>query len=174
MSTLPETSLSLLSQSNSTSPPWTFTGILFAISVAAAALNYASPTCLTRVLVSALAEVERAYLVGVENGLAFSADNDIAERLTVLQLKVSILREISLRRSLSIFSVLYDMFNIYRSISVLRCLREVRQMGTYVDIFNESQLRDITSAPESRCQCPLANRTTISLRRREGPTRIRA
>ncbi|KAJ6518981.1 hypothetical protein C8R45DRAFT_918078 [Mycena sanguinolenta] len=171
MSTIPETSLSLLSQSNSPTPPWTFTGILLAISVAAAALYYASPTRLTRVLVSALADVENAYLVGVENGFVLSVDVDVAERLTVLQLKVSTLHETTLRRSLSLspLSFLSDMFNIRRSISVLRCLRE--QLND-AQISNESQLRDIASAFESHCKCPLANRTTISLRRRDCTARV--
>ncbi|KAJ6518971.1 hypothetical protein C8R45DRAFT_918067 [Mycena sanguinolenta] len=125
MSAIPETSLSLLSQSNSPSPPRTFTGILLAISVAAVALYYASPTRLIRVLVCALADVENAYLAGVENGLAFSADKDVAARLSVLQLKVSTLHELSLRSSLSLFSTLYDTFNIRRSVAVLHCLHGV-------------------------------------------------
>ncbi|KAJ6518970.1 hypothetical protein C8R45DRAFT_1065812 [Mycena sanguinolenta] len=176
MSAIPETSLSLLSQSNSPSPPGTFTGILLAISVTVVGLYYASLTRLTCVLVSTITEVENAYLAGVENGLAFSADNDIAERLSVLQLTISTLRETSLRHSLSLspLSFLCDIFNIRRSIAVLRCLREVRELRTYIEILHESQLRNIASASEARCQCPVANRITISRRRRDGPTRIRA
>ncbi|KAJ6518989.1 hypothetical protein C8R45DRAFT_1085055 [Mycena sanguinolenta] len=149
MSTLSEISLSLLSQSNSSCPPWTFsvTGVLLAISVAAVGLYCASPTRLTRGLVSALAAVKNAYLDGAENGFVLSADVDVAERLAVLQLKVFTIRETSLRSSLSALSALCDMFNIRRSVAVFRCLGEIS---------NESQLRDITSASESRCQCPLA------------------
>ncbi|KAJ6518987.1 hypothetical protein C8R45DRAFT_918083 [Mycena sanguinolenta] len=161
MSTIPETSLSLVSQSNPTSSPWTFTGILLAITIAAVALYYASPTRLTCVVVSALADVESTYLAAVENDIVGSDDVDVAERLAALQLTVSTLRSLSLCRSLSLspLSFLSDMFNIRRSILVLRCLREIS---------NESRLRDVASASDSRCQCPLANRTTISRRRREG------
>ncbi|KAJ6518988.1 hypothetical protein C8R45DRAFT_1204265 [Mycena sanguinolenta] len=163
MSTIPETSLSLLSQSNSPSPPWTFPAFLLAISVAAAALYYVSPTRLTRVLVSALADVERAYLAGVENGLVSSTDNNITERLSILQPTVSTLREASLRSSLSTFSILYDMFNIHRSLTVLRCLAEISA---------KSKLRETTSASEALCQCPLANHSSISLRRCDPPSRV--
>ncbi|KAJ6518975.1 hypothetical protein C8R45DRAFT_1085037 [Mycena sanguinolenta] len=159
MASLPETSLSLLSESNSTSPPWTFTGALLAISVAAPGLYYASPTRLTRVLVSALADAEKAYLTAAENGVVCASTIDVAERLSVLQLKVSTLREASLRSSLSLLSTLCDTFNIRRSVAVLRCLREVRKLGAYIEISNETQLREINSRS-------LSNRTTISLRRR--------
>ncbi|KAJ6518967.1 hypothetical protein C8R45DRAFT_1116874, partial [Mycena sanguinolenta] len=158
MSTLPETSLSLLLQSNSLSPSWTSTGILFAISIAATGLYYVSPSRLTHVLVSALANVERAYLASVENGFVPAAD--VTERLAILQLKVSTLRENSLRNSLSPLPLflLSDTLNIRRSVTVLRCLAEIS---------NESQLREI--APVVGCQCPLANHASISLRRRDSP-----
>ncbi|KAJ6518976.1 hypothetical protein C8R45DRAFT_1085038 [Mycena sanguinolenta] len=136
MSTLSETSLSLLSQSNSTSPPWTFsiTGVLFSISVAAAAFYHAFPTRLTRVLVSTLADVENAYLAGVENGFALSADVDVAKRLAVFQLTVSTLRETSLHNSLSPLAFLSDTLNIRRFIAVLRYLAGVRGLGTYIEV----------------------------------------
>ncbi|KAF7370451.1 hypothetical protein MSAN_00676800 [Mycena sanguinolenta] len=167
MSTLPETSLSLLSQSDSTSPPSKITGIVLLLALVAAALYYVSPARLTRVLVSALANVENAYLKGVENGFVLTADTEIAERLSVLQLKVSMLREISLHNFVSPLSAFYDMFNIRHSVRVLRCLAEVRGLKTIIEISHEAQLREIAS--ESRCQCPVANRTTISLRRRNSP-----
>ncbi|KAJ6518969.1 hypothetical protein C8R45DRAFT_1065811 [Mycena sanguinolenta] len=159
MSTLPETSLSLLSESNSTSPPWTFTGALLAISVASACLYYASPPRLMRVLVSGLADAEKAYLAAAENGVVCASTVDVAERLSVLQLKVSTLREASLRSSLSLLSTLYDTFSLRRSVAIVRCLGEVRELGAYIEISNETLLREINSRS-------LLNRTTISLRRR--------
>ncbi|KAF7370445.1 hypothetical protein MSAN_00676200 [Mycena sanguinolenta] len=170
MPTISETSLSLLSQSDPPTLPWTFIAILLVIGVAAAGFYYASPTRLTGVLVSALINVENAYLASEENGLAHSDDVDIEERLTVLQLEVCTFCDTSLRVSLSpIFplSVLYDMFNIRRSIAVLRCLREVRSLGTHIEIFHEAQRREITSTSEASSQCPLTKRASISLRRRD-------
>ncbi|KAF7328653.1 hypothetical protein MSAN_02473900 [Mycena sanguinolenta] len=173
MSSLPETSLSILSQSNSPSAPWSFPGILlFTIFAAVACIYYLSPARLTRVLVSVLADVENAYLAGVENGngvLSTDADVDVAGRLSVLQLKVSTLRETSLRNSVSPLSACFDMFNICHSVAVLRCLAEVRGLRIQIEISNESRLCDITSASQSRCQCSLANRASISLRRRGSP-----
>ncbi|KAF7328648.1 hypothetical protein MSAN_02473400 [Mycena sanguinolenta] len=159
MSTIPETSLSILSQSNPPSTTWTFTGILLAISAATAAVYYASPTHLTRVLVSALADTEKAYFAAAENGVLCVSTADVAERLSILQLKVSALREASLRSSISLLFTLCDTFNVRRSFAVLRCLGEVRELGTHIEISNETQLREINSHP-------LSDRTTISLRRR--------
>ncbi|KAF7370465.1 hypothetical protein MSAN_00678300 [Mycena sanguinolenta] len=155
MSSIPEASLSVFA-SNSTPIPW---GVLVA-SVAVAGIYFVSPMRLTRVLVIAIADAEKSYLAAVENGvLSASTEIDTGERLSMLQLKVSTIRETSLRSSLSTFSALCDMFNIRRSVAVLRCLAEVRGLGTYIEISNESQLREISSRP-------LSNRMTISLRQR--------
>ncbi|KAJ6518955.1 hypothetical protein C8R45DRAFT_1204247 [Mycena sanguinolenta] len=162
MSSIPEASLAFLtSNPSSTSTPW---GLILT-GVVAAGLYYASPTRLTCVLVSALADTEKTYLTAVENGLlCASTDVDMAKRLSVLQLEVSALRETSLRSSLSHVSALCDMCNIHRSVTILRCLAEVRELGTYIEISNESRLREI----DSRLFC---NRATISLRRRVCPSR---
>ncbi|KAJ6518996.1 hypothetical protein C8R45DRAFT_1085063 [Mycena sanguinolenta] len=157
MSSIPEASLSVLT-SNSTTTPW---GPL-CIGVIGVFIYYASPMRLTRVLVTALADAEKTYLATVENGvLSVSTEVDAAERLSVdrLQLKVSTIRETSHRSSLSTLSALRDMFNIYRSVAVFRCLGEVHGLGAYIEISNETQLREINSRS-------LSNRTTISLRRR--------
>ncbi|KAF7370462.1 hypothetical protein MSAN_00678000 [Mycena sanguinolenta] len=122
---------------------------------------------LTRILVSALAHTENAYLDALENGVVLSADIDVTEKLTLLQFRVSSFREASLRNSLSSFSTLYDMFDTRRSVAVFRCLSEVRRLQTYIEISHEYQLREIIS--ESRCQCLLATRASISLRRRDSP-----
>ncbi|KAJ6518995.1 hypothetical protein C8R45DRAFT_1065823 [Mycena sanguinolenta] len=170
MSSVPEASLSLLTQSNSTSiaTPWT---VLLALVVAGVALYYASPLRLICVLVSAIAKVENAYLTAVENGiLCTSTDAHIAERLMGLQFKVSTIREASLRNSLSPLFTVCETFNIRRSVAVLRCLLAVRRLGTYIEISNESQLRDVASASGLHCQCPIAIRTTVALRRRDCPT----
>ncbi|KAF7370447.1 hypothetical protein MSAN_00676400 [Mycena sanguinolenta] len=163
MSILPETSLSLLS--NPTHPPRPGTSPEFSSSsrlwVEHSIMRCsASPARLAPVLVSALADVENKYLAGVENGV-LSAEVDFAEKLAVLQLEVSTLRETSLRSSLSPLSAFYDTFNICRSVALLRCLRRVRGLETIIEISHETQLREIAC-----CQCPLANRASISLRRR--------
>ncbi|KAF7370450.1 hypothetical protein MSAN_00676700 [Mycena sanguinolenta] len=149
MTTLSETSLSILSQSDSTSPPSNVTKIVLVPALVAAALYYVSPARLTRILVSAFANVENAYLKGVENGFVLTADTEIAERLAVLQLKVSMLHENSLLNSLSPLSAFYDMFDIRRSVVVLQCLREVRALKTQIEISHESHLREIASASEA-------------------------
>ncbi|KAJ6518965.1 hypothetical protein C8R45DRAFT_1116866 [Mycena sanguinolenta] len=157
MSTIPEASLSVFA-SNLTPIAW---GLLLA-GVSVAGIYYVSPIRLTRVLVIAIADAEKSYLAAVENGvLSASTEIDTGERLSVdrLQLRVSTIRETSLRSSLSTLSAFYDMFNIRRSVAVLRCLAEVHGLGTYIEISKESQLREIDSRP-------LSNRTTISLRRR--------
>ncbi|KAJ6518993.1 hypothetical protein C8R45DRAFT_1085059 [Mycena sanguinolenta] len=155
MSSIPEASLSILA-SNSTTTLWD----VLCIGIIGVIIYYVSPMRLTRVLVTAIADTEKTYFAAVENGvLSVSTEIDAAERLSVLQLKVSTIRETSLRSSLSTLSALRDMFNIYRSVAVLRCLNEVRGLGAYIEISNETQLREINSRS-------LSTRTTISLRRR--------
>ncbi|KAJ6518966.1 hypothetical protein C8R45DRAFT_918062 [Mycena sanguinolenta] len=131
MSNIPETSFSVLAQCNSTATPW---GLL-SIGVVGATIYYTSPLRLTRVLIAALADTEKKHLAAVENGVfCVSTDVDVAERLALLQLKASTLHETSLRSSLTPLSTLYDMFNLRRSVTVLRCLGEVRRIGTFIEV----------------------------------------
>ncbi|KAF7370453.1 hypothetical protein MSAN_00677000 [Mycena sanguinolenta] len=158
MSSISEASFATLAP-NSTSTPW---GLL--IGIVGVAIYYASPMRLTGILVAAMADTEKTYLAAVENGvICASTDTDITERLSVLQLEVSVIRETSLRISLSLVSALYDSFNIRRTVAILRHLHEVHRLGTYIQISNESQLREIDS------RRPLPTRASISLRRRNCP-----
>ncbi|KAJ7931651.1 hypothetical protein B0H13DRAFT_2524490 [Mycena leptocephala] len=76
--------------------------IALVIFVAAAGImHYASPLRLTRVLVTAIANLEKIYLEALERGLLSPSDIDTAEMSSSLQLKVSKIREASLRNSLS-------------------------------------------------------------------------
>ncbi|KAF7370443.1 hypothetical protein MSAN_00676000 [Mycena sanguinolenta] len=150
-----EVSFSILA-TNSTSTPW---GLLL-VGLVGGMIYYTSPMRLTRVLVAAIAHTEKTYLTAAENGVfCASTDKDAAERLSILQLKVSTIRETSLRNSLSPLSILFDMFNISRTIAVLRCLSEVRGLETYIEISNECQLREIDSRH-------LSHHISIFLRRR--------
>jgi hypothetical protein len=49
--------------------------------VAAGIVHYASPLCLTRVLVAAIADVEKIYLEALETGLLSLSDVDTREML---------------------------------------------------------------------------------------------
>ncbi|KAF7370455.1 hypothetical protein MSAN_00677200 [Mycena sanguinolenta] len=150
MSTVSEASLAILaSNSSSISTSW----VLVLTSLSAAGLYYASPIRLSRVLVAAIADTEKIYLTAAENGiLCTSAAVDMAERLSALQLKVSALREASLRSSLSSLSGLYNMFNIRRSVTILRCLAEVRELGAYIEGTKLSHATDIERVPTPRNQ----------------------
>ncbi|KAF7370456.1 hypothetical protein MSAN_00677300 [Mycena sanguinolenta] len=160
MSSIPEASLSILT-SNSTATPWG----LISIGIVGGIVYYASPMRLTRVLVATIADTEKIYLTAVENGvLCPSADMETAQRLALLQIEVSTIRETSLRTSLSLVSALYDTFNIRRTVAILRCLGEVRVLGTSMEILSETRLREVDSRPHS-------HRTCISLRRRDAPSR---
>jgi hypothetical protein len=60
----------------------TIFGVLFMLVVAAGIMHYASPSRLTRVLVTAMASVEKIYLDALETGLLSASDIDTAEMLS--------------------------------------------------------------------------------------------
>ncbi|KAJ6527237.1 hypothetical protein DFH09DRAFT_1414492 [Mycena vulgaris] len=157
MSSLSETSLSLLA---SAPPPSSTTSkVLFgglALTLALCTIYYASPMRLTLVLVAAVAHTETIYLEALEAGVLSNADVHTAEMMSSLQLKVSHLREASLRHSLS-YSTTVSAFLKGRTLTLLQCIREVRALETRIEILKEEQLR----ALDSRLGVG-----TVSLRRR--------
>jgi hypothetical protein len=118
--------------------------------VAAGIVHYTSPPCLTRVLITAIANVEEIYLEALETGLLSASDIDTAEMLSTyvdplfprrciylhagrLQLKVSKIREASLRNSLSHSGTLREFFG-GRTFTLLRCIREVRVLEIHIEV----------------------------------------
>ncbi|KAJ7491975.1 hypothetical protein FB451DRAFT_1501251 [Mycena latifolia] len=101
MSWISGTSLSFLA---SAPPASTVTKILLGALICAAAAYalycHASPIRLTRALVAAIAATEKTYLEAIEAGAISSSDVHTATTLTSLQLKVSNIREATLRNSL--------------------------------------------------------------------------
>ncbi|KAJ7846636.1 hypothetical protein B0H13DRAFT_2362875 [Mycena leptocephala] len=137
----------------------TIFGVVFMLVVVAGIVHYASPPRLTRVLVTAIANLEKTYLEALETGLLYASDIDTAEMLSSLQLKVSKIREGSLRNSLSHSGTLREFFRGH-TFTLLRCIREVRVLETHIEILKESQLRE-------NSLYPFANRTrAVCLRRR--------
>ncbi|KAJ7879998.1 hypothetical protein B0H14DRAFT_3770003 [Mycena olivaceomarginata] len=144
MPSLPDASLSILAadlQVDST--PWAATGGLLLV-VATGSIYYASPQRLTRILVDAMADVKKAYLEAIENGALCTTDAHTAETFASLQLEVSTIRQASLLSSLSHYAMLCDVLK-GRTFTILRCLHEVHELGTRIEILKGSQLREITS-----------------------------
>jgi hypothetical protein len=158
MSSLPELEacLSILS-SALPAPGNTNTTILILVLtfVAADTMYYASPLPLTRVLVTVIANVEKTYLDALETGLLSASDIDNAEMLSTcasllfinlvlfstvsLQLKVSKIRESSLRNSLSHSGTLREFFAGH-TFTLLRCIRELRVLETHIEVHISSSL----------------------------------
>ncbi|KAJ7931625.1 hypothetical protein B0H13DRAFT_2308345 [Mycena leptocephala] len=160
MSSLPELEACLSILSSALPAPGN-TAVLFILVglIAAGIVHYASPLRLTRVLVTAIANLEKIYLEALETGLLSASDSDTAEMLSTLQLKVSKIRETSLRNSLSHSGTVREFFG-GRTFSLLGCIREVRALETHIEILKENQLREDSSHP-------LLNRVrAVSLRRR--------
>ncbi|KAJ7300870.1 hypothetical protein DFH08DRAFT_828063 [Mycena albidolilacea] len=145
MPALPDASkpLSILA-SGLSSTPWAATVVLSVIVGAAGIIHYASPQRLTGVLVVAMADVKKTYLEAVENGALCASDAPIAEVFSNLQLEVSTIRQASLLSSLSRYAMLCDVLK-GRTFTILRCLHEVHELGTHIEILKESQLREIAS-----------------------------
>jgi hypothetical protein len=127
----------------------TIFGVLLMLVVAAGIIHYASPPRLTRVLVTAIANLEKTYLEALETGLLSASDIDTAEMLSTcapctlhpyyfqsldsLQLKGSKIREASLRNSLSHSGTLREFFGGH-TFTLLRCIREVRVLETHIEV----------------------------------------
>ncbi|KAJ7931657.1 hypothetical protein B0H13DRAFT_2308372 [Mycena leptocephala] len=141
----------------------TIFGIVFTLVIAAGVVHYASPPRLTRVLVTSIANVEKIYLDALETGLLSASDIDTAEMLSTLQLKVSKIRETSLRNSLSHSGTFREFFG-GRTFSLLGCIHEVGVLETHIEILKESQLRDDNLHPSTIQRRAWV--TMVSLRRR--------
>jgi hypothetical protein len=157
MSTLPELEaclsilLSVLPVPGGTT---TNTAVLLIVLVVAGIMHYASLLHLTRALIAAITSVEKIYLEALETGLLSASDVHIVEMLSTcaslpfinlihsqqpvsLQLKVSKIRETSLRNSLSHSRTLREFF-AGRTFTLLRCIREVKALETHIEVFNSS------------------------------------
>ncbi|KAJ7509929.1 hypothetical protein B0H11DRAFT_2270253 [Mycena galericulata] len=120
-----------------------------------------SPAYLTCILVSSLAAAEHALLHTVESGTFRSEYAVLTERLTSLQLDVSLLREASLCDSLSYWAPFSQFFKFRRALAVLRCIQEVRALETDIEILKEFQLRELSLEASTAVAAQ-----TISMRRR--------
>ncbi|KAJ6527231.1 hypothetical protein DFH09DRAFT_1285708 [Mycena vulgaris] len=132
------------------------------LTLAVCTIYYTSPMRLTRVLVAAIAHTEAIYLEALEAGVLSNSDVHTPEIMSSLQLKVSHLREASLRHSLS-YSTTVSEFLKGRMLTLLQCIWEVRALETRIEILKEEQLR----ALDSRIGVG-----TISLRRRRTYSRL--
>ncbi|KAJ7931604.1 hypothetical protein B0H13DRAFT_1857588 [Mycena leptocephala] len=161
---LPDAALSILaSDLPDHSTATAVAAILLIAVIAAALLYYVSPMRLTRVLVAAIVATEKTYLEALETGLLSASDVHTAEMLSTLELKVSAVREGTLRNSLSLGSTLRE-FCAGRTFTLLRCIREVHELETHIEILKEARLRGDN---------PFANRArVVSLRRRRYPSSI--
>ncbi|KAJ6581709.1 hypothetical protein B0H19DRAFT_1061227 [Mycena capillaripes] len=132
MPSIPSTSLSILGSGELSSNPATEVVFMVVGVISAAALiHYASPMHLTRVLFTAMTDAEKKYLKAIETGLLSASGDHTAEMLSVLQLKVSKIREESLSNSRSSLKAFCGFFK-GRTLSVIRCIWEVRDLGTHI------------------------------------------
>ncbi|KAJ7117795.1 hypothetical protein C8R44DRAFT_879333 [Mycena epipterygia] len=140
MSSLSETSLSLLA---SGPPMSTTTKVIvgaFLIALMACLIHVASPMRLTYVLVTAIDNVEKTYFEAIEAGVLSKSDAHTVAMLSALQIEVSNIREVTLRNSLSTRWALREFFR-GRTLTVLGCIREVRKLETHIEILKEEHLR---------------------------------
>ncbi|KAJ7491953.1 hypothetical protein FB451DRAFT_1551420 [Mycena latifolia] len=141
MSSVSDTSLLVIL---SAFPGSTVTNILLGalVLVAAAAYTFycASPMRLTRILVAAISAAEKKYFDAIEDGVLSRSDVQTAEKIASLQIKVSNIREDTLRNSLSYRTSFYA-FLKGRTFTILYCIRDVRTLETHIEILKEVRLR---------------------------------
>ncbi|KAJ7281311.1 hypothetical protein C8J57DRAFT_1297320 [Mycena rebaudengoi] len=169
MSSMSETLLSFLSSILPNSTANTIIGASILATVTALVIHHISPTRLTRVLVSLMHETDATYIGAMEAGVIL-CDGD-TDALSNLQIKASRLREESLRNSLSTWKMLAE-FCRGRSLALYRCIGDVQDLKTRIEISKEKQLRNLNPSggagtaawamsarrrhvhpPSSRCNC---------------------
>ncbi|KAJ7716129.1 hypothetical protein B0H16DRAFT_1476932 [Mycena metata] len=94
--------------------------------LAACIIYYASPMRLTNVLVAAIHDVERTYFD------ALDARNSVLSAVYSLRLKVSVIRETTLRNSLS-QHVAFREFLKGRTFALFECIEEVRVLQIQIE-----------------------------------------
>ncbi|KAJ7117801.1 hypothetical protein C8R44DRAFT_879338 [Mycena epipterygia] len=125
-------------------PTSTTTKVIFVallVSSLACLIHFASPMRLTRILVAVIDNVTNTYLEAIEAGVLSKSDVHTAAMLSSLQIKVSHIREESLRSSLSRFRALCDFFK-GRTLTVLGTIRGVHELEAHIEILREEHLRD--------------------------------
>ncbi|KAJ7199266.1 hypothetical protein C8J57DRAFT_1545196 [Mycena rebaudengoi] len=122
MSSMGETSLSLVSSILPNNTANTIIGAFILTVATALGIHHISPTRLTRVLVTLMHETDTMYIRAVEAGLVPS-DVD-ATTLFKLLIKVSDIHKESLRNSLSTWKMFAE-FLRGRSLALYRCIRDV-------------------------------------------------
>ncbi|KAJ7117769.1 hypothetical protein C8R44DRAFT_879307 [Mycena epipterygia] len=132
MSSLSETSLSVLVSNPPTSTTTIVIFTVLVLTMASFIIHFASPMRLTHVLVAAISNVEKSYLEAIEAGALSKTDVHIAEMLSSLQIKVSNIRETTLRDSLSPRRGLREFFK-GRTFAVLNCMRELRELEVHIE-----------------------------------------
>ncbi|KAF7356337.1 hypothetical protein MVEN_00966000 [Mycena venus] len=126
----------------------TTANILVAVAVVVAALIYhTSPQRLTHILVTAIIAAEKTYLDALETGCLSPSDVEIAaEMLAMLQLEVSKIREVGLRNSRSHWKTFCGFFQGHTLI-VQRCIWEIQDLSTHIEILKEEHLRERNLIP---------------------------
>ncbi|KAJ7281343.1 hypothetical protein C8J57DRAFT_1558896, partial [Mycena rebaudengoi] len=160
MSSMGETSLSLVSSILPNNTANTIIGASMLTAATALGIHHISPTRLTRVLVTLMHETDTLYIRAVEAGLV---PGDVADALFKLQIKVSELHEESLRNSLSGRKMLAE-FLQGRTLVLYGCIRDVQDLKTRIEfkqISKEEQLRTLNSTGSGT-----AAAWTMSARRR--------
>ncbi|KAJ7814992.1 hypothetical protein B0H13DRAFT_2293503 [Mycena leptocephala] len=171
----PDAALSILASDlpdNSTAKA--VAAILLIALITAALLYYLSPMRLTRVLVAAIVTTEKTYLEALETGLLSGSDVHTAEVLSTLELKASAIREGTLRNSLSLGLTLRE-FCAGRTFALLRCIREVHELETHIEVVKPNLFEKILKEARLRGDnlYLFANRArVVSLRRRRYPSSI--
>ncbi|KAJ7117786.1 hypothetical protein C8R44DRAFT_879323 [Mycena epipterygia] len=110
-------------------------------------IHLASPIRLTRVLLVAIGNIEKTYAEAIEAGVLCKSDVDTELMLLTLEIKVSQIREATLRDSLSTWRALLEFFK-GRTFTVRNCIREVCGLEAHIEKNNYAP--PILWEPESR------------------------
>ncbi|KAJ7300865.1 hypothetical protein DFH08DRAFT_1090417 [Mycena albidolilacea] len=141
MPSLPEASRSLLAADSAVNlTSWVVAGGVLLIG--AGGFHYASPPAPHACSLRSHGRRRKNIPQTVENGALSASDVHTRKTFFSLQLKLFTIRQASLRSSLSHYATFCDILK-GRTFSPLRCVHDVRELGTHIKILKESQIREI-------------------------------
>ncbi|KAJ7043792.1 hypothetical protein C8F04DRAFT_1251175 [Mycena alexandri] len=152
MPNLPDASLPILASLLSPATAAKAMLAIFGVIIIVASLHYASPTRLARVLSDAMNGLEKLYLEMAMAGLLGLLPSDdihtVVSTMQLLRVEVGMLKTEALRNSKSWRASLLDFFT-GRSVSLFRCIKEVKDFQTHLKILQEDHRHRTNSLPLS-------------------------
>ncbi|CAK5267758.1 unnamed protein product [Mycena citricolor] len=137
---------------------------VFVLLTASITVHYTSPAHLTLTLVAVMHQTEDAFDRLIE--LGFAVGSEERARLAALRTRVSVMREDTLSDSRSVGRRLRAVVLQGRSLTLMRCIRDVKDFRIHLEILCEQQKRRISAVLNENVKLDACRRPDDSPRSR--------